>query len=170
MRSYYLQTWHRISWPILNTHLLIFIHVPLKRRPSSIYNFEKKKRSISIRLLIVTNCSIEFAVFFIIIIIIIIFFFYFNIGFFFLELNKKENYYWFGFCCGYWIPWNQFRIKSKKYWYSVQWSFENFVLFYLPFPAQFFVDVKKSCFTKKENIIERGRPWLSRPEAKSPVA
>ena len=29
---------------------------------------------------------------------------------------------------------------------------------------------EKSCFIKKENIIERGRPWLIRPEAKSPVA
>ena len=38
------------------THLLIFSHVPLKLSPSSIYNFEKQ--SISIRLQVVTNCSI----------------------------------------------------------------------------------------------------------------
>ena len=37
------------------THLLIFSHVPLKLSPSSIYNFEKK--SISIRVQVVTNCS-----------------------------------------------------------------------------------------------------------------
>ena len=142
--------------PILYTHLLIFIYVPLKLSPSAIYHFEKKKHLHS-----PTNSNqlqqLNLR------------FFFFIIGFFFSRTEKK-NYYWFWFYCGYWISWNQFRIKSRKYWYSVQRSFENFVLFYLPFPAQFFVDVKKSCFIKKENIIERGRPWLSRPEAKSPVA
>ena len=57
----------------------------------------------------------------------------------------------------------KFRIKSRKYWYSAQRSFENFVLFYLPFSAQFFVDAKRklnSFFIEKENITEPGRPWL----------
>ena len=129
-------------------------HVPLKLSPSSIYFFEKKKHLNS------PTSSNELQQYRIIL-----------YRIFFLELKKKN--YWFWFYCGYWISWNQFRIKSRKYWsiakYCVQQSFENFVLFYLPFPAQFFVDVKKKVILL-ENIIERGRPWLSRPEAKSPVA
>ena len=157
VRSYYLQTWHRISCMTNTLHSPAYFYLrSIKTEPIRDIPFWKK--SISIRLLIVTNCSNWICVFF-----------FFIIGFFFSRTEKK-NYYWFWFYCGYWISWNQFRIKSRKYWYSVQRSFENFVLFYLLFPAQFFVDVKKSCFIKKENIIERGRPWLSRPEAKSPVA
>ena len=140
LRSYYLQTWHRISWPILNTHLLIFIHVPLKLSLSSIYNLEKKKVS-PFALLIATNCSIKFAS---------SFFFFLIEDFFFSRTD---------FICGYWISWDQFRIKSTKYWYSVQWSFENFVLFYHhPFPAQFFVDVKKVVLLKRKTLFSGGAP------------
>ena len=53
----------------------------------------------------------------------------------------------------------KFGIKSRKCWYSVKHFFKIFVLFYLPFSAQFFVDVKKKLLIKKENITERGRPW-----------
>ena len=157
MRSYYLQTWHRISCMTNTLHSPAYFYLrSIKTEPIRDIPFWKKKHLHS-----PTNSNqlqqLNLR-----------FFFFFHYRIFFLEL--KKNYYWFRFYCGYWISWNQFRIKSRKYWYSVQRSFENFVLFYLPFPAQFFVDVKKSCFTKQENIIERGRPWLSRPEAKSPVA
>ena len=67
--------------------------------------------------------------------------FFFIIGFFFLELNKKKGLLIL-ILLGV-LNILKFGIKSRKCWYSVKHSFEIFVLFYLPFSAQFFVDVKK---------------------------
>ena len=126
VRSYYLQTWHRISCMTNTLHSPAYFYLrSIKTEPIRDIPFWKKKHLHS-----PTNSNqlqqLNLR------------FFFFIIGFFFSRTEKK-NYYWFGFYCGYWISWNQFRIKSRKCWYSVQRSFENFVLFYLPFPAQFFV-------------------------------
>ena len=133
LRSYYLQTWHRISWLILHTPANFYSPSSKKLSPSSIYNFEKQNIwDFKTHLHLLTNSNqLQHWICFL-----------FKIGFFFQNWTRKKITILILILLGV-LNILKFRIKRRKHWYSVKHSFENFVLFYLTFSAQFFVDVKK---------------------------